>query len=185
MAKWGWFLHFIKLKYTMPVLIFKTKTSIFRWLIPIKQFLLLDKISYNSLSCLYHFYMCFMWSSVNLDIFKDLAQVLKKFRMVYLEDLQKLGWSLTESGFGHLLSHFEDETPSATEVANFALDFDLKMIGKQCLPDNHQESGKLTGPMVLQISKIRNISAPKINPHSQTAPRNDKITTLVNFPSKV
>lgn len=95
--------------------------------------------------------------------------------MVYLEDLQKLGWSLTESGFGHLLSHFEDETPSATEVANFALDFDLKMIGKQCLPDNHQESGKLTGPMVLQISKIRNISAPKINPHSQTAPRNDKI----------
>ena len=25
------------------------------------------------------------------------------------------------------------------------------------------------------ISKIRNISAPKINPHSQTAPRNDKI----------
>ena len=95
--------------------------------------------------------------------------------MASLEDLLRLGWSLSESGFGHLLSHYEDETPSASELATFALDFDLKMIGKQCLPDNHQESGKLTGPMVLQISKIRNISAPKINPHSQTAPRNDKI----------
>ena len=95
--------------------------------------------------------------------------------MVVLEDLGKMGWSLSESGFGHLLSHFEEEPPGVNELAKFALDFDLKQIGKQCLPDSHQESGKLSGPIVLQVSKIRNISAPKFNQHSQTAPRNDNI----------
>uniref|UniRef100_A0A4W3GVM0 Survival of motor neuron-related-splicing factor 30 n=1 Tax=Callorhinchus milii TaxID=7868 RepID=A0A4W3GVM0_CALMI len=50
---------------------------------------------------------------------------------------------------------------------------DLRTIGKKFLPNdiNSGRVEKLEGPCVLQIQKIRNISAPKDNEDSQAAPR--------------
>ncbi|OCT92680.1 tudor domain-containing protein 3 [Xenopus laevis] len=54
-----------------------------------------------------------------------------------------------------------------------ALNTDLRTSGKKFLPNdiNGGKVEKVNGPCVLQIQKIRNISAPKDNEESQAAPR--------------
>ncbi|KAE8626101.1 hypothetical protein XENTR_v10006506 [Xenopus tropicalis] len=54
-----------------------------------------------------------------------------------------------------------------------ALNTDLRTTGKKFLPNdiNGGKVEKVNGPCVLQIQKIRNISAPKDNEESQAAPR--------------
>lgn len=49
--------------------------------------------------------------------------------MVALDDLTRLGWALSESGFNYLLSEAEDGA-SAKDLADIALDTDLKIIGQ-------------------------------------------------------
>ncbi|XP_060682435.1 tudor domain-containing protein 3 isoform X2 [Hemiscyllium ocellatum] len=59
------------------------------------------------------------------------------------------------------------------DIIRVALNSDLRAIGKKFLP-NEINSGRveqLEGPCVLQLQKIRNISAPKDHEESQAAPR--------------
>ncbi|GCB76408.1 hypothetical protein scyTo_0015481, partial [Scyliorhinus torazame] len=59
------------------------------------------------------------------------------------------------------------------DIVRIALNSDLRAIGKKFLP-NEINSGRvdqLQGPCVLQLQKIRNISAPKDHEESQAAPR--------------
>lgn len=72
------------------------------------------------------------------------------------------GWHLTPEGL--LLCKNSLDT---------ALNLDLKEIGAGCLPDdvNRGKLETLSGGLVLQVSKIRNVSAPKINEESGAAPR--------------
>lgn len=65
------------------------------------------------------------------------------------------------------------ENPTAEEVIHKALDLDLTEIGEGGLPEdvvrNRVES--FSGPVVVQIQKVRNVSAPKSNPESESAPK--------------
>ncbi|XP_067842535.1 tudor domain-containing protein 3 isoform X1 [Heptranchias perlo] len=85
--------------------------------------------------------------------------------------LAQEGWYLSQEGI-------EACTSSSTkldvkDIIHIALNSDLRAIGKKFLP-NEINSGRveqLEGPCVLQIQKIRNISAPKDHEESQAAPR--------------
>ncbi|ELU08898.1 hypothetical protein CAPTEDRAFT_225700 [Capitella teleta] len=48
---------------------------------------------------------------------------------------------------------------------------DLREIGEKHLPDGRSKQDSVDGPFVLQITKIRNVSAPKDNEESQGAPK--------------
>uniref|UniRef100_A0A8B9RG55 Tudor domain-containing protein 3 n=1 Tax=Astyanax mexicanus TaxID=7994 RepID=A0A8B9RG55_ASTMX len=67
----------------------------------------------------------------------------------------------------------EKEKVTVTDIINVALNSDLRPIGKSFLPAdiNSGRVEKLEGPCVLQIQRIRNVSAPKENEDSQAAPR--------------
>lgn len=60
-----------------------------------------------------------------------------------------------------MVSHFFGNTNSALIYSR----------PQPTLPDNLHQAGKITGPVILQVNNVQNISAPKINPYSQTAPR--------------
>ncbi|MGH0149739.1 UNVERIFIED_CONTAM: hypothetical protein FKN15_015955 [Acipenser sinensis] len=59
------------------------------------------------------------------------------------------------------------------DIIRIALNSDLRSIGKPFLPSeiNSGRVEKLEGPCILQVQKIRNVSAPKDNEESQGAPR--------------
>ncbi|XP_068123934.1 tudor domain-containing protein 3 isoform X2 [Hyperolius riggenbachi] len=81
------------------------------------------------------------------------------------------GWFLSEEGFEACRGSSDKLNKSA--VLLFALNTDLRTIGKKFLPSdiNGGKVEKIDGPCILQIQKIRNVSAPKDNEESQTAPR--------------
>ncbi|XP_053311404.1 tudor domain-containing protein 3 [Spea bombifrons] len=89
---------------------------------------------------------------------------------------QEEGWYLSEEGFEACKS---EVSKSASDKVNksaillVALNTDLRSIGKKFLPGdiNGGKVEKVDGPCVLQIQKIRNVSAPKDNEESQAAPR--------------
>uniref|UniRef100_W5KHI1 Tudor domain-containing protein 3 n=1 Tax=Astyanax mexicanus TaxID=7994 RepID=W5KHI1_ASTMX len=86
--------------------------------------------------------------------------------------LGREGWYLTEEGIEECKSS-EKEKVTVTDIINVALNSDLRPIGKSFLPAdiNSGRVEKLEGPCVLQIQRIRNVSAPKENEDSQAAPR--------------
>ncbi|KAM9321237.1 tudor domain-containing protein 3 [Gastrophryne carolinensis] len=81
------------------------------------------------------------------------------------------GWYLTEEGFDACRGSSDKVNKSA--ILQVALNTDLRTIGKKFLPSdiNGGKVEKIDGPCVLQIQKIRNVSAPKDNEESQAAPR--------------
>ncbi|XP_071187027.1 tudor domain-containing protein 3 isoform X2 [Salvelinus alpinus] len=85
--------------------------------------------------------------------------------------LTKEGWYLTDEGIEELKR--TSEKPSANYIIRIALNSDLRPIGRKFLPAdiNSGRVEKLEGPCVLQIQKVRNVSAPKDNEESQGAPR--------------
>jgi hypothetical protein len=85
--------------------------------------------------------------------------------MVTVGDFAKLGWSLSPEGLDYLLSEFEEENPRIHDVIKIALDTDLKHIATPKLPEDLNQCGKIIGPMILQVNKVRNVSAPKIHPY--------------------
>ena len=92
------------------------------------------------------------------------------------EDLATQGWHLSEAGIA--LCSVGLENPKAKDIIKKALDLDYKDIGAHCLPDDINR-GKLTsvpGNLVLMITKIRNISAPKVKEESAGMPRMMKIS---------
>ncbi|XP_036828976.1 tudor domain-containing protein 3-like isoform X3 [Oncorhynchus mykiss] len=85
--------------------------------------------------------------------------------------LTKEGWYLTDEGIEELKG--TSENPSANYIIRVALNSDLRPIGRKFLPVdiNSGRVEKLEGPCVLQVQKVRNVSAPKDNEESQGAPR--------------
>ncbi|KAH7968541.1 hypothetical protein HPB52_009553 [Rhipicephalus sanguineus] len=65
------------------------------------------------------------------------------------------------------------ENPKAEDVIRKAVNFDLADIGEGGLPEDvsRNKVDSITGPVVVQIQKIRNVSAPKSNPESDHSPR--------------
>ncbi|XP_004067207.1 tudor domain-containing protein 3 [Oryzias latipes] len=88
-----------------------------------------------------------------------------------VDSLIKEGWYLTDEGIEELKGSAEKLTHS--DIIHVALDTDLRPIGSKILPSdiNSGKTEKLEGPCVLQVQKVRNISAPKDNEESQGAPR--------------
>lgn len=87
------------------------------------------------------------------------------------DSLTKEGWYLTDEGIAELKGSAEKITHS--DIIRIALDSDLRPIGRKFLPSdiNSGRTEKLEGPCVLQVQKVRNISAPKDHEESQGAPR--------------
>ncbi|KAK2874639.1 hypothetical protein Q8A67_021792 [Cirrhinus molitorella] len=87
--------------------------------------------------------------------------------------LIKEGWYLTDEGIEECKSSTEKEKTSATDIIQVALNSDLRPIGKSFLPTdiNSGRIETLEGPCVLQVQKIRNVTAPKDHEESQAAPR--------------
>ncbi|CAN9507222.1 unnamed protein product [Ophioblennius macclurei] len=81
------------------------------------------------------------------------------------------GWYLSDEGIAELKGSAENVTHS--DIIRIALDSDLRPLGKKFLPSdiNSGRTEKLEGPCVLQVQKVRNISAPKDHEESQGAPR--------------
>lgn len=81
------------------------------------------------------------------------------------------GWHLTDEGIAQLKG--TNEKASYSDIIAIALDSDLRPIGRQVLPleVNSGRVDKIEGPCVLQVQKIRNISAPKDQEQSHSAPR--------------
>nr|XP_033804140.1 tudor domain-containing protein 3 isoform X1 [Geotrypetes seraphini] len=81
------------------------------------------------------------------------------------------GWYLSDEGIEACRNSSDKVTLS--NIIPIALNTDIRTIGKRFLPNdiNGGKVEKLEGPCVLQIQKIRNVSAPKDNEESQAAPR--------------
>ncbi|GAA6219618.1 tudor domain-containing protein 3 isoform X1 [Lates japonicus] len=87
------------------------------------------------------------------------------------ETLTKEGWYLSDEGIAELKGSAEKITHS--DIIRIALDSDLRSTGRKFLPSdvNSGRTEKLEGPCVLQVQKVRNISAPKDHEESHGAPR--------------
>ncbi|KAG8231530.1 hypothetical protein J437_LFUL008071, partial [Ladona fulva] len=96
--------------------------------------------------------------------------------MAVLEKLKELGWHISQEGFKHLTDG--ENNCDIKNLIRKALDLDLREIGAGCFPENVTD-GKLeniSGKMVIQVLKVRNVSAPKANEESRGAPRMLKFT---------
>ncbi|XP_029935910.1 tudor domain-containing protein 3 [Myripristis murdjan] len=87
------------------------------------------------------------------------------------DSLTREGWYLSDEGIADLKGAVEKI--SHNDIIRIALDSDLRPIGRKFLPSeiNSGRVEMLEGPCVLQIQKVRNISAPKDHEESQAAPR--------------
>ncbi|XP_067116455.1 tudor domain-containing protein 3 [Osmerus mordax] len=85
--------------------------------------------------------------------------------------LTKEGWYLSDEGIEELKGTVEKA--SAHDIIRIALNSDLRPIGRKYLPSeiNSGRVDKLEGPCVLQVQKLRNVSAPKDHEESQGASR--------------
>ncbi|XP_035484591.1 tudor domain-containing protein 3 isoform X1 [Scophthalmus maximus] len=87
------------------------------------------------------------------------------------DSLTNEGWYLSDEGIADLKGSAERITHS--DIIRIALNNDLRSTGRKFLPPdiNSGRTEKLVGPCVLQVQKVRNISAPKNHEESQGAPR--------------
>ncbi|XP_054469004.1 tudor domain-containing protein 3 isoform X1 [Anoplopoma fimbria] len=87
------------------------------------------------------------------------------------DSLTREGWYLSDEGVAELKGSAEKITHN--DIIRIALDSDLRPIGRRFLPSdiNSGRTDKLEGPCVLQVQKVRNVSAPKDHEESQGAPR--------------
>uniref|UniRef100_T2M5V4 Tudor domain-containing protein 3 n=1 Tax=Hydra vulgaris TaxID=6087 RepID=T2M5V4_HYDVU len=97
-----------------------------------------------------------------------------------MEELKNRGWYLSENGFKCCIAALDLKTSHSqvNDIIKIALNHDLHHIGDNALPENIS-SGQCTfinGPIVLQVHKQSNISAPAINQESSSAPRLLKLT---------
>ncbi|XP_069677704.1 tudor domain-containing protein 3-like isoform X2 [Periplaneta americana] len=96
--------------------------------------------------------------------------------MEVADKLKELGWYLSAEGI-QLIGENGSITDIKT-IARKALDYDIREIGAAAFPEDINK-GKLetiSGKIVVQIQKIRNVSAPKANEESKAAPRMLKLT---------
>lgn len=94
------------------------------------------------------------------------------------EKLKKQGWHLSKDGLQQCMENSrESQQPSVSKIMDVALNLDLRHIGEKYLPENIN-SGQvesINGPVVMQIQKIRNVSAPMAIQESQGSPRMIKL----------
>ncbi|XP_043191740.1 tudor domain-containing protein 3-like [Amphibalanus amphitrite] len=90
-----------------------------------------------------------------------------------IANLRKLGWYMTEAGLKKLSG---GQTLSESEIIKIAQDTDIRDYGKCHIPENWSKKDMVTIDGVLQVQKVRNVSAPKANEESQTAPRLLRVT---------
>ncbi|XP_075972155.1 tudor domain-containing protein 3-like [Anticarsia gemmatalis] len=91
------------------------------------------------------------------------------------EKLIELGWHLSQEGIDIVSEN--GQIQDINILAKKALDYDLRDIGDASLPEEFtKDPTKLESPVVVQIQKIRNVSAPKANEESTSAPRMLKLT---------
>lgn len=91
-----------------------------------------------------------------------------------LSALRNEGWYLKTAAIETL----KGSKCNYSEVITKALNCDLCEIGEKCIQETiaSSDDGILNGPFVLQVGKIRNVSAPKDNEHSSVAPRMLKLS---------
>ncbi|KAL9906383.1 tudor domain containing 3 [Glossina fuscipes fuscipes] len=89
--------------------------------------------------------------------------------MSLLEKLKDQGWYLTEEGLKKLITELQNE--DIAKLVTEAKDWDLKELGGGALPNKLDTNCMITGRIVLQIQRVRNVSAPKANEESTVAPR--------------
>ena len=89
------------------------------------------------------------------------------------KQLKDQGWHLSEEGLNRCKELCKQDNPTASKIISVALNQDLRHIAEKYLPENinsgHVKS--LNGPFVVQLQKIRNITAPMVNQDSQGSPR--------------
>ncbi|XP_075544454.1 tudor domain-containing protein 3-like [Dermacentor variabilis] len=87
------------------------------------------------------------------------------------EELKDRGWFLSAEGLEECIESLENPKPE--DVIRKAVNFDLADIGEGGLPEDvsRNKVDSITGPVVVQIQKIRNVAAPKSNPESDHSPR--------------
>lgn len=96
-----------------------------------------------------------------------------------LEQLQDQGWYLLPAGLERLLESASGTNVDLKQATKLALDSDLREIGGGAfasLSIRGTKADTIDGNIVVQILKIRNISAPKANEESKVAPRLLKLT---------
>ena len=91
-------------------------------------------------------------------------------------DLASAGWHLSPEGIDLCCQGLNN--PTLKDVTKRALDLDFKEVGRSCLPEdiNRGRVESLVGGMVLMVTKIRNVAAPKVKEESGAAPRMLKIS---------
>merc|ERR1712131_421847 len=80
--------------------------------------------------------------------------------MITKKDLEKDGWRISDEGFDYLIGQFDDE-PTYQDLNLLALDSDLRLFGESVISD------KWPDKLVVQVQKVKNVSAPKINQYQQ------------------
>lgn len=80
------------------------------------------------------------------------------------------GWSLSQEAIEDWIN---DSGGSLTmhQAQQEILNTDIKEIGAPCLPSEIHKANSINGPLVVQVSKVRNLSAPKAFQESGGAPR--------------
>ncbi|KFB51286.1 hypothetical protein ZHAS_00019336 [Anopheles sinensis] len=100
--------------------------------------------------------------------------------MGLLEQLQEQGWYITQPGLEKLLEGDKNgSTPDVKQVVKLALNTDLREYGGGALASLTSRGAKVEsfeGTGVVQLIKLRNLGAPKVNEESKTAPRLLKLT---------
>jgi len=96
--------------------------------------------------------------------------------MTLQSDLQSAGWYLSQEGIDLCCQGLT--SPSLKDVIKKAVDLDFKQVGRPCLPDdiNRGRLESLESNLVLMVTKIRNVAAPKVKEESGAAPRMLKIS---------
>uniref|UniRef100_A0A182YC51 Survival of motor neuron-related-splicing factor 30 n=1 Tax=Anopheles stephensi TaxID=30069 RepID=A0A182YC51_ANOST len=102
--------------------------------------------------------------------------------MGLLEQLQEQGWYITQPGLDKLLEGEKNGTSTnvdVKQVVKLALNVDLREYGAgalSSLASRGAKSDSFDGPSVVQLVKLRNLGAPKVNEESKVAPRLLKLT---------
>ncbi|XP_053599928.1 tudor domain-containing protein 3 [Plodia interpunctella] len=95
--------------------------------------------------------------------------------MSLADSLKELGWHLSQEGIDNISEN--GQIQDVNILSKKALDYDLRDIGDSAFPEDFtKDPSKLERPIVVQIQKIRNVSAPKANEESSYAPRMLKLT---------
>uniref|UniRef100_A0A182MBF5 Survival of motor neuron-related-splicing factor 30 n=1 Tax=Anopheles culicifacies TaxID=139723 RepID=A0A182MBF5_9DIPT len=102
--------------------------------------------------------------------------------MGLLEQLQEQGWYITQPGLDKLLEGEKNGSTASVDVkqvVKLALNTDLREYGGgalSSLASRGTKSDAFEGPGVVQLVKLRNLGAPKVNEESKVAPRLLRLT---------